>query len=178
MLISFRERAPEIGEVDLILLSAGVLCDEISAMVPKPGRRIVVTDSAARLHFVSGRITEMHEPDMGEAAACRPYELFHRGEDGMPRIGRIEPWPKVRVTCGGAYEVTLGKVEVGVGKEQLMVTITLIKKEDFVGSHGGPQRLKKRRLLPVIVGTRMSGGKRGAHFRWQLLESKRVEKQS
>src|SRR2546426_5872599 len=178
MPISFRERAPEIGEIDLVLFWARIVRDEVRAMIPKSGCRVVVTDSAARLYVRSGCVAEMHEPDTGKAPACRLDKLFHRGRNGMPRVGGIVPWPKVRLTRRGAYKITLGKVEVGVGKEQLIVTVTLIEEENLIWSYGVPKCFKKRRLLPVIVSTRMPSGKHRPQLRWQVLESKRVEKQS
>src|SRR6266567_2577540 len=95
--ISCRQRAPEIGEVDLVLFGGRILRDKVRAMIPKPGCCVVVTDRAARLDGRSGGVAEMHEPDTGKAPACRLDELFHGSRNGMPRVGGIVPWPKVRL---------------------------------------------------------------------------------
>src|SRR6516162_1751214 len=96
-------------------------------MIPKLGCGVVVNDCAARSLLQPGRVAEMYELYTGKPSACRHDELLHRREDGMPRISRIVPWPKVRLTGRGADKITLGKVEVGMGKEQLIVAVTLIK---------------------------------------------------
>ena len=80
----------------------------------------------------------------------------------MPRVGGIVPWMEVHLTSRFAYKMALGKVKVGVRKEQLIVTVTLIEEKNLIWSYGGPKCFKKRRLLPVIVNTRMPCGKRRA----------------